>query len=119
MRLQWQQWAIFAVWKSFCLPGCALGTDPNVLGLKMTNLSSAPVSPPLTGFSKPVLLLWQSVTLSLSPYVSGYSLAFLQAVAAKTIPCYTTPPPPKRLCVPGPPCCSASWMLALVRRGDS
>lgn len=53
----------FVIWQSCCLPGSALGTDLNVLDLKMTNFSTTPVvevESPLTGFSKPVLFPWQS-----------------------------------------------------------
>ena len=78
--------------------------DPKVLGLKMTNLSTTPVSPLLTGFSKPVFFPWRSVGTSTPAYVSGCTVAFLQAVAAKIIPCYS----PGKGSVPGPPRCTAS-----------
>jgi len=67
------------------LPGCALGKDPNVLGVTVTNLSTTPVSPLPTGFSKSYFH-GGLLALFISTYVSGDTWAFLQPAAAEITP---------------------------------
>jgi len=82
---------------------CAWGTHPNVLGVKMPNLSTIPVSSAHLFFDASYYFHGGLSALSIPTYGSGYTLAFLQAAAAKII----STPPQKRVCVqpdqvPGP-----------------
>ena len=66
------------------MPGCALGTDANALGVKISSLLATPVYPAPPCFPKPVAFPWRSLGPAPPPaYGSGHTLAFLQAAAAE------------------------------------